>query len=86
MAALVARVQLHAVLLCEMRGESGRTCGWKAGRAMPVRRVSRHATRSAASSCKCRVDVKLAECLEGGAAVGHSQRAHGSALRHPRRE
>ena len=51
MAALVARVQLRAVLLREMRGESGCACGRKAGGARPVRSVSRQALRSAASSC-----------------------------------
>ena len=49
-AAMVARVQLRAVLLREMRGESGRASGRKAGGARPVRSASRQALRSAASS------------------------------------
>eukprot|EP00966_Prymnesium_polylepis_P203368 4711555-Prymnesium_polylepis.1 len=46
MAALVARVQLRAVLLREMRGECGCACGRKAGGARPVRSVSRQAPRA----------------------------------------
>ena len=52
MAAMVARTQLRAVLVRAMRGEGSRALGRKAGGARPVRSVSRHAARSAASSCQ----------------------------------
>ena len=52
-----ARVQLRAALVREMRGDGGRACGRKAGRARPERSVSRHAARSAASSCHRAVSI-----------------------------
>ena len=52
MAAMVAPTQARAVFVREMRGVGGRASGRKAGGARPVRNVSRHAARSAASSCQ----------------------------------
>ena len=57
MAAMVACVQLRAVFVREMRGDGGRACGRKAGGARPDRSVSRHAVRSAASSCQRAVSI-----------------------------
>ena len=52
MAAMVAGVQPRTGLVPAMRGgEAGRACGRKAGGAIPVLSVSRHAPRLAASSC-----------------------------------
>ena len=85
-AAMVARVQLRAVLLREMRGESGRASGRKAGGARGEACAER-LTPGAAVRCELvptrRVDLELAECLEGGAAVGHGRCAHRPTMWHP---
>lgn len=57
MAATVACAQVRTGLVREMRGEAGRACGRKAGGASPVLSVSRHALRSAASSCHRAVSI-----------------------------
>ena len=51
-AAMVAPTHARTVFVREMRGVGGRTSGRKSGGARPVRSVSRHAVRSAASSCQ----------------------------------
>ena len=57
MAATVARAQLRTDFVREICGDGGRACGRKPGGASPVFNVSRHATRSAASSCHRAVSI-----------------------------
>ena len=57
MAATVACVQVRTGFVREMCGDGGRACGRKAGGASPVLSVSRHALRSAASSCHRAVSI-----------------------------
>ena len=93
MAATVACVQLRTGFVREMRGDGGRARGRKAGGAIPVLNVSRHALRSAASSCHRAVSIwNLSMALKmerpyviDGAPAGRGCGTHDESMRRGKR-